>query len=165
MGYELSYGISAIDCLQCTVRSDGTEHWTEYGAEPVVRAMFRSMTPIQPGDVLVAIDGKLITTAAGARALSHPVAGQVARFTVRRGGRQMDVNVKPGTPCPIVSAATAAIVAEVAAANAGKAPLTGAARDSAIRASELSLTRISDSGAFRSSVHERDAGWRQAVLI
>ncbi len=57
LGYELSYGISAVECLQCTVRSDGNEHWTEYGAEPVVRAMFRAMTPIQPGDVLVAIDG------------------------------------------------------------------------------------------------------------
>lgn len=151
LGYELSYGISAIDCLQCTVRSDGNDHWTEYGAEPVVRAVLRVANPIQPGDVLVAIDGKLITTVAGGRALSHPEAGHAARFTVRRGGRQLDLNVMPGTPCPTVSAATAAALAS--SASRGDT-MTQAAKDSLYQRFTEDMGRLHDTIELR---YDRDA--------
>lgn len=151
LGTELSYGISALDCLQCTVRSDGTDRWTEYGAEPVVRGVMRTMNPIQQGDVIVAIDGKLITTSAGGRALSHPEAGRAARFMIRRGGRTTEINVMPGTPCPIVSPATAAAMA---ASGAIADTMSQALKDRLRDAWQWSTTRWSDTVELR---YERDA--------
>ena len=69
---EAVYGISAIECLQCTVHNSAEGRWVEYGAEPVIRGMNRARTGIEAGDVLVAIDGKLITTQAGGQRLSQP---------------------------------------------------------------------------------------------
>lgn len=104
---EVTFGFGAIDCLQCTVHTAPGDQWVEYGAEPVVRfSTFRvagvqatTFGAVQAGDVLIAIDGTLITTPAGGRALANPVAGRATRFTIRRDGRQMDVTLTPVFQC------------------------------------------------------------------
>jgi membrane-associated protease RseP (regulator of RpoE activity) len=135
----VDFGLSDIDCLQCTVHSAGALNWVDYGAEPTVRSVANSANPIQPGDVLVAIDGKLITTISGSRALAHPVAEHVARITVRRAGRQMDVMVKPATPClqPPPAPATQ------------RAPLSGAAGDSLMRSFAQDMAALHDTIELR----------------
>jgi hypothetical protein len=96
---EVSYGITSIECLQCTIHMSGDERWIEYGAEPVIRAVASDAGPIHGGDVLVGIDGQLITTASGGRRLANPEAGRLARFSIRRAGRQMEITVAPTTTC------------------------------------------------------------------
>jgi len=131
---EISYGISSIECLQCTIHMSGDERWIEYGAEPVIRSVASDAGPIHGGDVLVAIDGQLITTASGGRRLANPEAGRLARFSIRRGGRQVEVTVAPVTSC----AATNGVSGQ---ADFGFfEPTPGATRGGAGRRMHLSLT-------------------------
>lgn len=82
----------ALECIQCTVHISPSGNWVEFGAEPVVRGRTANGGLLLDGDVVVAVDGILITTAAGGRLLSgNSMAGVPTRLTVRRGGRQMEV--------------------------------------------------------------------------
>lgn len=86
--------IGTLECIQCTVHLSPSETWVEFGAEPVVRGITADGGALIDGDVLLAVDGVLITTPAGGRRLSASVtAAQPTRFTIRRNGRQMDVAV------------------------------------------------------------------------
>lgn len=98
-------GIQGIDCLQCTiVISDTTtpEGFMTFGAEPVLRQI-RPGGPadgkLREGDVLVAVDGRLITTAAGARRFNRPEIGKPVLVTVRRGGHDVTLSIVPTFKC------------------------------------------------------------------
>src|SRR5512135_1520779 len=64
-------GTLELDCVQCTVHTDA-DRWIEYGAEPTVKRADSGGEGLHTGDVIVSIDGALITTAAGSRRLANP---------------------------------------------------------------------------------------------
>jgi len=77
-----------LDCLQCSVHLSPTGTWVEFGAEPVVRGVGGDGNVLANGDVLVAVDNLLITTAAAGRRIAN-LDGTPGRFTIRRGGKEM----------------------------------------------------------------------------
>lgn len=56
---------------------------------------------LEDGDVLVAIDGTLITTAEGGRKLGSLRPGQDVKLTLRRGGREIDARVQAESSCEL----------------------------------------------------------------
>jgi S1-C subfamily serine protease len=54
---------------------------------------------LQDGDILIAIDGVLITTREGGRRLANLQPGTPVSLRLRRGGREMDVTVVPRLGC------------------------------------------------------------------
>ena len=82
----------AFECVRCTVHVSPTGTWVEFGAEPVVRGQAGGSGFLLDGDVLVAVDGALITTPAGGQRLAS-VGGPPLRLTIRRDGRQLDMAV------------------------------------------------------------------------
>ena len=74
------------------------EHWTQFGAEPELRDI-RPDGPaagrLREGDILVAVDGALITTRAGSLRLARTRPGHAVRLTIRRAGRNRDVVIVP----------------------------------------------------------------------
>jgi hypothetical protein len=87
---SVTYGVSAIDCVQCTIRNSDVLPWIEYGAEPTVREVARGFFTsggFVAGDIVVSIDGLPITTSLGSARFATPAAGRATRFDVRRGER------------------------------------------------------------------------------
>jgi hypothetical protein len=80
---------ATLDCMQCVVHISAAGMWVEFGAEPVFRGMAAGGARLN-GDVLVSVEGLLITTVAGARRLAqlgtHPLL-----LTVRRAGHELDL--------------------------------------------------------------------------
>ncbi|MDH3457088.1 MAG: PDZ domain-containing protein [Gemmatimonadota bacterium] len=73
---------------------------------------------LRVGDVVTAIDGHLITTYEGGRRFANPQPGQALTLAVRRGGREVDVQIVPGLECfrvKVAPPAPAAAPAEPAA--------------------------------------------------
>lgn len=100
---EADLGFSGIDCVQCTLHErEGSPHWIDFGAEPTLRQI-RAGGPadgkLQDGDVLVAVDGYPITTAAGGHRFSQPEIGKPVRLTVRRGVREVTVDIVAMARC------------------------------------------------------------------
>jgi hypothetical protein len=74
----------------------------EFGGEPVIGGV-RSDGPaggrLRNGDVIVAVDGQLITTREGGRRYTAIDPGDRVRLSIRRGGRVQDVTVVAGSRC------------------------------------------------------------------
>lgn len=56
---------------------------------------------LEANDVVVAVDGLLITTEEGGRRLARIVPGQVVALTVRRGGEERKVTIRAGSKCDL----------------------------------------------------------------
>lgn len=69
-----------------------------FGAEPVVVETTRG-NRLQPGDVVVAVNGFPITTRAGADKFAYPTHDDTL-LTVRRNGSNIDIEYMPGRMCP-----------------------------------------------------------------
>jgi S1-C subfamily serine protease len=100
---EPDLGFSGIDCVQCTLHMRGNKiGWMEFGAEPVLRHI-RTGGPaagkLQEADVVVAVAGLPITAEAGGRLFANPDIGKPLRLTVRRGGRELEVEIVPALRC------------------------------------------------------------------
>jgi antitoxin (DNA-binding transcriptional repressor) of toxin-antitoxin stability system len=79
-------GISSMSC-NCTFVSDSNERLWLFHAEPKIKGVDRSGPSngkLKKGDVLVAIDGKLITTRQGGVRFANLRAGEPVELTVRR---------------------------------------------------------------------------------
>ncbi len=105
-------GITGVRCENCTyhvMAGDPANAWWRFGSEPTIVAI-RENTPaaakLLQGDVIVAIDGQLITTTTGGERFARLEAGEAVTVTVRRGGREMDVRLTPvarcGTPAGVI---------------------------------------------------------------
>jgi S1-C subfamily serine protease len=101
-------GFASIVCQSCTVSGKhiAGEPDIEFATEPTI-AGIRKGGPadgkLEERDVLVAIDGQLITTRAAAIRYSSLTAGTPVRLTVRRGGVVKDVEITPAPSCdPLV---------------------------------------------------------------
>jgi S1-C subfamily serine protease len=96
------FGISGIAC-SCDVKTnpDGTREWT-FRTELEILSVDPggpSNGILQPGDIIVAIDGQLITTRAGATAWNSMRPGEAHVFRVRRNGGLLDLSIPVRTRC------------------------------------------------------------------
>jgi len=94
-------GYRAIWCSHCKMAYDenGPREYA-FASEPTIGRI----TPVGEGklrndDVLVAVDGSLITTEQGATRLVRVRRGDTVRLTVRRDGRTRDVEIRAGERC------------------------------------------------------------------
>lgn len=93
-------GVTGLEC-NCVnaVPSRGT--W-EFRSEPVVSRIEPGSPAdgrLETGDVIVAVDGWLITTEEGGRRYGEAAPGSAMRLTVRRDGRLIEVTVTPIAIC------------------------------------------------------------------
>ncbi len=90
-------GITGMEC-NCTFTSDEEERLWLFQAEPKVQGVDRdgpSHGKLKDGDVIVAIDGMLITTRKAGIRFANLVAGEPVELTVRRRGRTRSVTIMP----------------------------------------------------------------------
>jgi S1-C subfamily serine protease len=90
-------GITGMEC-NCTFTSGEEERLWLFQAEPKVQGVDRdgpSHGKLKDGDVIVAIDGMLITTRKAGIRFANLVAGEPVELTVRRWGRKRSVTVVP----------------------------------------------------------------------
>lgn len=100
------YGFSGLECnCAFSVYADGRRRW-RFRSEPVIRGV-KDGSPadglIEPGDVITAIDGMLITTGEAGERFASVTPGQEVTFTVRRGDRVAKVQVVAGGSCQRVT--------------------------------------------------------------
>lgn len=114
-------GISSLECQNCTLRIVNVRedvaaqlgrHFTpldptftflwRFRSEPVIRAV-REDGPaeglLEPGDVIVAIDGDLITTGEAGYRFSNAEIGRPVVLTIRRDGDLSRVKIRPVARC------------------------------------------------------------------
>jgi len=96
-------GVTGIRARQLSVRQgdspDDLTVW--FGQEPEVLAVNGpARGRLRPGDVIAAVGGSLITTRAGGSLLARPEPGRPVTLTVRRDGRETQVEVTPWAVCP-----------------------------------------------------------------
>lgn len=96
-------GITQFSC-DCSVTTGVGERgvWF-FRREPVIGGIAPdgpAAGKLQAGDVIVAIDGLLITTREAGRHLASLRPGQPVRLTVRRERREMQVDIRTRTDCP-----------------------------------------------------------------
>jgi membrane-associated protease RseP (regulator of RpoE activity) len=97
-------GYTRLSC-KCTLYFDPAaperQRW-DFGSEPVIEAV-RPGGPadgkLEPGDVVVAIDGRLITTREGGTRFAQLTPGEPVKLTVRRDGRELTVEITPDADC------------------------------------------------------------------
>lgn len=93
-------GIAGFSC-DCTLnRTDSDLRWTFRG-EPVITRIAdgRNARRYRLGDVIVAIDGMLITTRAAGERVANLKPGKPVTLTLRRNGREIEVEVVPDEDC------------------------------------------------------------------
>jgi hypothetical protein len=101
-------GISGLDCRgDCTLTMN--EQWVPQAWSFSVEPLVTGVTPDGPadgvlrrGDALVAIDGLLITTAAGGRRYASVEPGEDVRIRFRRGGRMGEAVLHATATCALV---------------------------------------------------------------
>jgi hypothetical protein len=97
-----SLGISGLRMEQGSFRKRGEEWIWSFGTEPQVITVAdhgQSGDAVREGDVLVAIDGVLITTRDGGGRLGAVERAERVRLTVRRDGRERDLSIVAGSQC------------------------------------------------------------------
>lgn len=107
-GPGAAFGVTSYQCGDCSMqqqRGATTPVWS-FRAEPLILKT-TSASALQSGDIVEAVNGKPITTAAGARLFSTPHA-DAANITVRRGGRRLTLHAATTACAEISDAATGA---------------------------------------------------------
>jgi hypothetical protein len=98
-----SLGITGIKCDRCRFITEGGASRAVFFTEPTILSLDPSLPAsrvLRPGDVIVALEGQLITTAEGsARYSSLPPNGAVS-IRVRRDGRLLELTVPLAATCP-----------------------------------------------------------------
>jgi membrane-associated protease RseP (regulator of RpoE activity) len=97
-GPGAAFGVTAYQCANCGVEQrSGTPTAFQFFAEPVVLEV-EDGSPLRPGDIVEAVDGKPITTRAGAHAFTYPTRSR-STVTVRRDGARRDLAVRVTDTC------------------------------------------------------------------
>jgi hypothetical protein len=87
------FGVTSYTCVSCRIDQKGGKTTYGFETEPVILQLAGSSS-LQPGDVVVAINGKPITTEAGASQFTNPPAGN-STLKIRRGRSEFEVQVQP----------------------------------------------------------------------
>lgn len=88
------------NCILFDRTVEGPSH--TFTVEPILRAVPTNgpaAGKLLDGDIIIAIDDALITTARAGRKLAAPVVGRPLRFRVRRAGREIEAVVVPTEGC------------------------------------------------------------------
>ncbi len=94
-----------LDCQDCELSyraSSRSWHW-RFRSEPTIKhvgASGPSRGKLRSGDVLVSIDGRLITTRSGGSRLADLEPGERVTVSVRRNGRDVTTEITPAAACP-----------------------------------------------------------------
>lgn len=109
--YGGDLGIIGLRCVgpaaACAIyqEEDGmTRH--EFSVEPIIADLEPTATngdPLREGDVLVALDGRLITTREGGRYMANLPVGRTVGVLVRRGHELMTRSVRTREGCGVTS--------------------------------------------------------------
>jgi len=93
-------GWNGLDCAHCDISITRRHVYYEFATEPRLAGITSpGEGRLRTGDVLVAVDGHLITTDEAGERLSAVRRGDRVRLTVRRGGRTQAVDVVAGERC------------------------------------------------------------------
>jgi len=106
-----SIGYSGLEChCDFTYLKEDTggsgQFFYNFRAEPVIRGAKPGGPAdgkLRDGDVVTAIDGYLITTREGGKRFADPEVGRPLTLTVRRGGREVDVEIVPEWECMTIN--------------------------------------------------------------
>jgi predicted metalloprotease with PDZ domain len=155
-----SYTCYGGNCILFQSAPDGRAH--VFTVEPMLRGVPANGPAggkLRDGDIIIAVDGALITTADAGRRLASPVAGRPIHFRVRRRDAQIEVDVTPVTGCE-VPGISIADNAEAEARGSALARRLGerlaAARSGRIRAAAPDEIPID----FGMTLDCTDCGWR-----
>jgi hypothetical protein len=108
-----SLGITGISCDRCQFFTNGKVHRAVFWTEPTILDLDASnpaSSVLRKGDVLVAVDGQLITTRDGSARFSALPPDRAALLRIRRDGRLVDVSVPVAAACPATKEAEAPVV-------------------------------------------------------
>jgi hypothetical protein len=94
-----------FDCHDCevTYRSSSRTWLWRFHSEPTIKhvsASGPSNGRLRSGDVLVSVDGRLITTRAGGARLADLKPGEPVTVSVRRNDRDVTAQITPAAACP-----------------------------------------------------------------
>ncbi len=95
-------GISGIDC-NCTISTPGSGKDWSFRTEPKITSLemdSRAAAVLRIGDVITSVNGKLITTYAGAQELAGLKPGVPVVLGVRRDGQALTYALTPESTCP-----------------------------------------------------------------
>ena len=127
-------GIEYLLCVggSCSVNlRSGRGYAHDFSTEPLIREI-RPGSPsagkLHTGDILIAIDGVLITTRDGGRRLANLRPGVPVTLRIRRDGKEMDVTVTPEAGCNMPRLAVLARPATGASSDAAAAVFAEPAR-------------------------------------
>lgn len=100
-----AFGIQGMKLHTLFIGDPGPDGYRpiRYGSEPTVTSVVEGGPAdglLRPGDVIVAVDGHLITTREGGRRFAYPSPGEPVRMTIRRDGREIDVWIEAAEPPP-----------------------------------------------------------------
>lgn len=118
-GPGAAFGVVAYQCSDCTMeQKPGLRPVWQFRAELLILKTAAGST-LQSGDIVEAVNGKAITTAAGGQLFAYPAAGE-SQVTVRRGGREITLRVRADATCASADAPLAATAKPASAADAAK---------------------------------------------
>ncbi len=109
-----SLGITGIACDRCQFFTNGKVHRAVFWTEPTILDLDGAnpaASVLREGDVLVAVDGQLITTRGGSALFSALPPDEPTRLRIRRDGRMMELSVPVAAACPTTRSADAPAVA------------------------------------------------------
>ncbi|HSU17550.1 PDZ domain-containing protein [Longimicrobium sp.] len=93
-------GFNDIQCSHCMIEFSPQRSRYRFSTEPRVHGITAAgQGRLRDGDVLAAVDGRLITTNEAGDRMATARRGERVRLTVRRGGRTQDVDVVAGQRC------------------------------------------------------------------
>lgn len=93
-------GWNDVDCNHCQIEFSPTRRRYRFGTEPRLGGIHGpGAGRLREGDVLLALDGRLITTDQAGDRLANVRPGERVRVTVRRGGQVRNVDVVVGERC------------------------------------------------------------------
>jgi len=93
-------GFNDVDCSHCQIEFSPRARRFRFGTEPRLRGITGpGAGRLRDGDVLVALDGRLITTDEAGDRLATVRRGEKVRVSVRRAGRVQSYDVTAGERC------------------------------------------------------------------
>ena len=89
-GPGAAFGVTSYQCASCAVRQGHGRTQFGFQAEPIVLETSKGSV-LRPGDVIEAVNGEPITTAAGADRFTYPTGAGPYLITVRRGNSRVEL--------------------------------------------------------------------------
>ncbi len=148
------------NCILFDSTPQGTSH--TFTVEPLLRgvpANGPAAGRLRDGDVIVAVNGALITTAVAGRILAAPIAGRAISFRIRRAGAEFETDVTPVAGCEqlgIVMADSPQAEARAVAQMAAIVARRGVRERSTMRPATAAEVSVD----FGMTLQCGDCGWR-----